>query len=425
MNRSAIRILATALLMILLTGLMPGALASSSFEAVVTSGTMKVYREKSPHDQIGSLPKGTVVTVKDYNGKAALITYKGYTGIAPIDDLKRVTESSDDSSSEKAEEKAEKASSDELSNAKPVITTKKAKVYKKASMKSDYVRVNAGVKLNLLAVSGDTAKVEKNGVVGYMDVDYLKSAESSAEKSTSAGFDSDDGEITKYDDKSVMTSESCHIYASPSSSAKKVSVKAGVVLQLVATQGDWAMVKKGSAVGYVDRDHLTTEIKTAEISTADVKSSSSSSGIFTGSNEQIIFKFLVQEMGYNTAAACGVLANVKYESDYKATCSGDHGTSYGIVQWHADRKARMISWCESHGYEADTLKGQLYFLKYELKTYYPAVHSKLKNVSNTAQGAYDAGYEFCYNFEAPASRASQSASRANYARDTLFSRYKA
>ena len=56
-------ILAATLLMILLTGLMPGALASSSFEAVVTSGTMKVYREKSPHDQIGSLPKGTVVTV--------------------------------------------------------------------------------------------------------------------------------------------------------------------------------------------------------------------------------------------------------------------------------------------------------------------------------------------------------------------------
>ena len=28
----------------------------------------------------------------------------------------------------------------------------------------------------------------------------------------------------------------------------------------------------------------------------------------------------------------------------------------------------------------------------------------MKSTENSAQGAYDAGYYFCYNFEAPASR---------------------
>ena len=35
-------------------------------------------------------------------------------------------------------------------------------------------------------------------------------------------------------------------------------------------------------------------------------------------------------------------------------------------------------------------------------------------------GAYDAGYYFCFNFEAPAARTSQSTKRGNYAKDTLY-----
>lgn len=405
MNLRAIRFLSVLLLTALLLLNLPMALASSEFEAVVTSHTMKVYRQSEPHDQIGELDKGTVVTVKDYKGDAALISYKGYTGIAHVSDMERVSEKS-----EKAEEKAETASSEELKNAKAVVTTKKVKVYKKAKKSSDYKKVDGGTKLNLLAVSGKWAKVERNGAVGYVYAKYLKEVGSEEEVHTV--------------NETVMTKERCKVYAKPSSSSDHMTLEKGVVMTMVATQGDWAKVRKDGHTGYIDRSHLTTEVTTADIKAEDEKKTDDKSDIFSGSNEQIIFKFLTREADYNTAAACGILANIKYESGYKATTNGDSGASFGICQWYAARKTRLINWCDSHGYDYTTLKGQLYFLKYELKEHYPAVHKKLKGVDNSAQGAYDAGYEFCYNFEAPSNRASRSETRGKYARDTLWDRYK-
>ena len=44
-------------------------------------------------------------------------------------------------------------------------------------------------------------------------------------------------------------------------------------------------------------------------------------------------------------------------------------------------------------------------------------------MENTADGAYTAGYKFCYSYEAPANRVSSSESRGALARDTYFPRY--
>lgn len=53
--------------------------------------------------------------------------------------------------------------------------------------------------------------------------------------------------------------------------------------------------------------------------------------------EAIIYEFLVSNMGLTSAAACGVIANIQYESGFSPTKLGDHGTSYGICQWHNGR----------------------------------------------------------------------------------------
>ena len=45
-------------------------------------------------------------------------------------------------------------------------------------------------------------------------------------------------------------------------------------------------------------------------------------------------------------------------------------------------------------------------------------------MENSADGAYDAGYDFCYNFEAPSNRASKSDTRGSYAKTTLWNRYR-
>ena len=141
------------------------------------------------------------------------------------------------------------------------------------------------------------------------------------------------------------------------------------------------------------------------------------------SNEQLCYLFATQVMGYNRAAAAGLLANISAESGFRVNANGDAGQSFGICQWYSSRKTRLLNWCQNNGLDSASLAGQLYFLKYELETYYPSVHKYMKNVENSEQGAYDAGYYFCYHFEAPASKGTKSVSRGNKARSTYFPKY--
>lgn len=401
------RLLTALILAALLIGMLPSALAEGSFEAVVTSKSMKVYAQKSPHSLLGTISKGETVTVQKYSGKYALITYNGKTGIARISDMTAVTDTQDAQTSETAETTA--------TETRTVVTTKTAKVYKKASLKSSCATVKAGTTLTLLSTSGNVAKVKRGKTVGYMDARLLADPDAAQEKTTD-----NSATVQKYDRKAVETTKACRVYEQPNASSSYVSVEKGAKLTLLAVKGNCAMVERDGKVGYMDKANLT------EAESADDNPVQTAVGTvdLSGNNEEIVYKFLTKVLGYNTAAACGVMANIKYESGYKPTSGGDSGSSYGIVQWHAGRKTRLIDWCGSNGFDYTTLEGQLYYLAYELKNRYPAVHRRLLAVSNTDQGAYDAGYDFCYNFEAPSNRASRSVTRGNYARETLWNRYK-
>lgn len=51
----------------------------------------------------------------------------------------------------------------------------------------------------------------------------------------------------------------------------------------------------------------------------------------TGKAEETeIFEYLTGTMNLNQAAACGILANIQYESGFNPNALGDNGTSYGI-----------------------------------------------------------------------------------------------
>ncbi len=150
-------------------------------------------------------------------------------------------------------------------------------------------------------------------------------------------------------------------------------------------------------------------------------------------NEKIIYQFLKEEFGLNTAAICGILANIYKESSFnsKAYNGNDTGEteSYGLCQWNSgagagNRYKQLRDWCVAHGYDYTTVEGQLNFMKYELegeaKSYYKL--SYLQNyIENTAEGAYEASkiwskyYEGCnkvYHEE-----------RAVLARDTYWTTY--
>lgn len=145
------------------------------------------------------------------------------------------------------------------------------------------------------------------------------------------------------------------------------------------------------------------------------------------SNARTIYDFCITELGLNSAGACGVLANIEAESNFSPTLYGDGGNSYGICQWNLSRFTNLKNYCNKNGYDWKSLNGQLQFLKYELtnnKSDTGYILDKLKSVANTAQGAYDAGYKWCYYFERPANKEAKSQSRGNKAKNTYWPNYK-
>lgn len=126
------------------------------------------------------------------------------------------------------------------------------------------------------------------------------------------------------------------------------------------------------------------------------------------SNEQKIYSFLTREMNLNSAAACGILANIESESDFNSrlVIRDSNGLpSGGLCQWNGGRFSRLKQYCNKNGYNYLSIEGQLSYLKYELsQKSYSYIYDYLKKVANNSNGAYDAAYYWCYHFEVPANR---------------------
>lgn len=120
------------------------------------------------------------------------------------------------------------------------------------------------------------------------------------------------------------------------------------------------------------------------------------------SNEQIIYNYCINDLGLNTAAACGVLANIEKESSFnpKSSCKDTNGlTSYGICQWNGPRFESLKSFCSNNGYDYTTIGAQLEYLKYELTGSYKYVLNSLKEYSNTEDGSRNAALYWAARFE--------------------------
>lgn len=141
-------------------------------------------------------------------------------------------------------------------------------------------------------------------------------------------------------------------------------------------------------------------------------------------NREEIYNFMRGKMGFNIAAACGVLANIQSESSFRPTASviDTNGlTSYGLCQWNGPRFESLKAYCARNGYDYQSVEGQLYYLKYELEHSEASACARVRNVENTAEGAYQAGYNWARYFERCASVYFES--RAVLARDTYWPMY--
>jgi len=73
-----------------------------------------------------------------------------------------------------------------------------------------------------------------------------------------------------------------------------------------------------------------------------------------------------ENKGWTHAQAVGIVANLKAESGLNPTSVGDHGSAYGIGQWHPDRQNEFKKWTGKDIRNA-TLNEQLAFVDYELR----------------------------------------------------------
>lgn len=189
----------------------------------------------------------------------------------------------------------------------------------------------------------------------------------------------------------------------------------------------------------------------------DTKGTASTTG-----NEETIYKFLTGKLGLNAAAACGVLANLQAESGMQSaicetlcltrlkengktytsatyTAAVDSGKisraeflsplpgkqyGYGLVQWTSPgRKAGLYDMAKQKGVSIGDMNMQLEYLAMELAQNYTSVLEYIKDVPNTAQGAYDAAYKWCEKYEIPADTLATAARRGSLAR-TYWPKYK-
>lgn len=180
----------------------------------------------------------------------------------------------------------------------------------------------------------------------------------------------------------------------------------------------------------------------------------------TAENTATIYNYLTGTMGLNTAAACGVMANINAESgmspinlqntynssfglsdqEYtdrvnagKGTYKTKSGTTklfkkdragYGLCQWTSDtRKENLLNSATSGESSIGDINMQLAFFNSEIQRSYPQVYTTLKNVPNTAAGAYAAAAMFCLSYEVPANTINTAASRGKTCLSSYWKQY--
>ncbi len=147
------------------------------------------------------------------------------------------------------------------------------------------------------------------------------------------------------------------------------------------------------------------------------------------SREMTVYRYLKEEMSLNTAATCGIMANLQKESNFNPNCSFTESggfVSYGLCQWNRERLTALKNYCSNHGYDYQSLTGQLHYMQYELETSELSAYNKVRNVSDTPSGAYDAGYNWAKYFERCSEwyqGVHQYSQRAELAKNTYWPRY--
>ena len=118
--------------------------------------------------------------------------------------------------------------------------------------------------------------------------------------------------------------------------------------------------------------------------------------------QSVIYRYLTDVLGFSTASAYAVMANIQAESDFCPTAEtlDTNGLiSYGICQWNGERYEHLKQFCAEQGLNAAETTAQLAFLKYELEGTYAKQYQTMLNFPDNAESCYNAGYYWASEFE--------------------------
>jgi hypothetical protein len=113
------------------------------------------------------------------------------------------------------------------------------------------------------------------------------------------------------------------------------------------------------------------------------------------SNEQIIYRYLVDDLHLSQAGAAGVLGNFQVESGFSPTSYNAAEGAIGLANWELGRRTALQAYAAAHGGKETDLTMQLGYLAKELTGSFAGVLRYLRGATDAgAAAAYvDANYE--------------------------------
>lgn len=146
--------------------------------------------------------------------------------------------------------------------------------------------------------------------------------------------------------------------------------------------------------------------------------------------------YTLRQQGISHNGAAGIMSNFAHESgdpnNWRATHGPDPSAGvpngegpYGICQWTScgGRKARLLAWCESKGFDYSSTSAQLAYMLYEISNF-TAYGDTMSAVYSDSKSAYDIANVFGNNFEVYGG--GQETSRGNLAEEiaSYYAGYK-
>lgn len=397
------------------------------------SKAAKVYASPSTSAKKASVAKGTQVNLIAYSGSWAMVERSGVFAYILKSNL---TEATAPAPTDAAKNTPAPGSSNTLLTGNVVECSFTAKVnvkmlsfYSRPTASSSY-RISylySGNAVTVLAYNASWAYVSYNGKTGYCQRAYLKKVANV----TPTPIPQVDLIKPCTPFTAVVSQSKVYVYERPDASSTCLGyIVKGIGVQVIGYGDTWAQITLGSRTGYACKSNFNLPAPTPVVTPTPTPAPTrppyvSSDEIFKDkntTNEQKAYLYLSRETDYNSAVACGIMASINQESRFNPE-SGKGKSYQGICQWSSSRFSLLTTWCSQNGYDPYSLEGQLKFLYYDLSQRYTVYHKALLAIENTAEGAYEAGYYFCYHYERPASLESSSQKRGTAARDTYWAKY--